>query len=168
MLIPTTCFTCESGCGLLAFVDKKDLSVKKLEGNPAHPGSRGCNCAKGPAVVGMSHHMGRWKPRDHDGNAGNSWVGGEVDIQHADGVWRIHQTTSVGPFVSDDLDSSRIYWDDAGVHQNLTFPVQPDPISGMHCWLQKVRISKLTRTTAMATSWWIPPNPTRSTRNGGP
>jgi hypothetical protein len=26
------------------------------------------------------------------------------------------------------------------VHQNLTFPVQPDPISGMHCWHQAVRV----------------------------
>jgi anaerobic selenocysteine-containing dehydrogenase len=51
MLIPTTCFNCESACGLLAYVDKSDLSVKKLEGNPAHPGSRGRNCAKGPATV---------------------------------------------------------------------------------------------------------------------
>ncbi|MPY96539.1 MAG: molybdopterin-dependent oxidoreductase [Actinophytocola sp.] len=51
MLIPTTCFNCESACGLLAYVDKDDLSVKKLEGNPAHPGSRGRNCAKGPATV---------------------------------------------------------------------------------------------------------------------
>jgi hypothetical protein len=24
------------------------------------------------------------------------------------------------------------------VHQNLTFPVQPDPVSGMHCWHQRV------------------------------
>ncbi|HVE26657.1 MAG TPA: molybdopterin-dependent oxidoreductase [Sporichthya sp.] len=51
MLIPTTCFNCESACGLLAYVDKEDLSIKKLEGNPAHPGSRGRNCAKGPATV---------------------------------------------------------------------------------------------------------------------
>src|SRR5437588_12185309 len=51
MLIPTTCFNCESACGLLAYVDKDDLSVKKLEGNPAHPGSRGRNCAKGPATI---------------------------------------------------------------------------------------------------------------------
>ena len=29
-----------------------------------------------------------------------------------------------------------------GVHQNLTFPVQPDPISGMHCWHQAVRVKK--------------------------
>jgi hypothetical protein len=28
------------------------------------------------------------------------------------------------------------------VPQNLTFPVQPDPISGMHCWHQKVTIQK--------------------------
>src|SRR5262245_43388216 len=47
MLIPTTCFNCESACGMLAYVDKDDdLSVKKLTGNPAHPGSRGRNCAK--------------------------------------------------------------------------------------------------------------------------
>ncbi len=51
MLVPTTCFNCESACGLLAYVDKDDLSVKKVEGNPAHPGSRGRNCAKGPATI---------------------------------------------------------------------------------------------------------------------
>jgi anaerobic selenocysteine-containing dehydrogenase len=43
MLIPTTCFNCESACGLLAHVAKDDLSITKLEGNPAHPGSRGRN-----------------------------------------------------------------------------------------------------------------------------
>jgi anaerobic selenocysteine-containing dehydrogenase len=49
-LVPTVCFNCESGCGLLAYVDKKTFEIKKLEGNPAHPGSRGRNCAKGPAT----------------------------------------------------------------------------------------------------------------------
>ncbi|MFW6058511.1 MAG: molybdopterin-dependent oxidoreductase, partial [Persicimonas sp.] len=49
-LVPTICFNCESGCGLLAYVDKKTYEIKKLEGNPAHPGSRGRNCAKGPAT----------------------------------------------------------------------------------------------------------------------
>ncbi len=38
---------------------------------------------------------------------------------------------------STDPDSSRIWWEDVGVHQNLTHAVQPDPISGAHCWLQK-------------------------------
>ncbi|GAB4162777.1 MAG: molybdopterin-dependent oxidoreductase [Candidatus Promineifilaceae bacterium] len=50
MLIPTVCFNCESACGLLAYVDKETLEVKKFEGNPMHPGSRGRNCAKGPAT----------------------------------------------------------------------------------------------------------------------
>ena len=36
----------------------------------------------------------------------------------------------------------RVWWTDAGVHQNLTFPVQPDPVSGMHCWHQAVRVEK--------------------------
>ena len=50
MLVPTVCFNCESGCGLLAYVDKTTLEIKKFEGNPVHPGSRGRNCAKGPAT----------------------------------------------------------------------------------------------------------------------
>ena len=51
MLVPTTCFNCESACGLLAYVDRETLQVKKFEGNPEHPGSRGRNCAKGPATL---------------------------------------------------------------------------------------------------------------------
>ncbi|MBT8402639.1 MAG: molybdopterin-dependent oxidoreductase, partial [Gemmatimonadetes bacterium] len=51
MLVPTTCFNCESACGLLAYVDKETLQVRKFEGNPEHPGSRGRNCAKGPATL---------------------------------------------------------------------------------------------------------------------
>ena len=50
-LVPTACFNCESGCGLLAYVDKETLQVRKFEGNPEHPGSRGRNCAKGPATL---------------------------------------------------------------------------------------------------------------------
>ena len=30
---------------------RSDLSISKVEGNPAHPGSRGRNCAKGPATI---------------------------------------------------------------------------------------------------------------------
>jgi hypothetical protein len=47
-----------------------------------------------------------------------------------------------GPFESADPDTSRIWWTDVGVHQNLTFQVNPDPISGMHCWHQAVRVSR--------------------------
>src|SRR5689334_19372224 len=50
-LVPTTCFNCESACGLLAYIDKVTGEVQKFEGNPEHPGSRGRNCAKGPATL---------------------------------------------------------------------------------------------------------------------
>jgi len=36
-LVPTTCFNCESACGLLAYVDKETGQVSKFEGNPDHP-----------------------------------------------------------------------------------------------------------------------------------
>ena len=51
MLVPTTCFNCESACGLLAYIDKDTMQIRKFEGNPEHPGSRGRNCAKGPATL---------------------------------------------------------------------------------------------------------------------
>ncbi len=51
MLVPTTCFNCESACGLLAYIDPDTLQVRRFEGNPEHPGSRGRNCAKGPATL---------------------------------------------------------------------------------------------------------------------
>ena len=49
-LVPTICFNCESACGLLAYVDTTTYEIRRFEGNPAHPGSRGRNCAKGPAT----------------------------------------------------------------------------------------------------------------------
>src|SRR5260370_27291612 len=51
MIVPTTCFNCEAGCGLLSYIDKETLKVRKFEGNPYHPRSRGRNCAKGPATI---------------------------------------------------------------------------------------------------------------------
>ncbi len=92
-----------------------------------------------PGVVALSHHMGRWRLRESDGNR---WASGQVDLQRSpEGVWRMRQISGVQPYPSNDPDTERISWDDAGVHQNLAFPVQPDPLSGMHCWLQKVRIT---------------------------
>ncbi len=54
----------------------------------------------------------------------------------------MRQLHGVQPYKSSDPDTERIWWSDAGVHQNLTMPVQPDPISGMHCWHQKVRVTQ--------------------------
>ena len=50
-LVPTTCFNCEAGCGLVAYFDKETGDIAKIEGNPEHPASRGRNCAKGPATL---------------------------------------------------------------------------------------------------------------------
>jgi hypothetical protein len=52
------------------------------------------------------------------------------------------QVHGAQPFPSDDPDSQRVWWTEVGVHQNLTFPVQPDPVSGMHCWHQRVHVQK--------------------------
>ncbi len=46
-IIPSICFNCESACGIIAYVDQQTLDVRKIEGNPLHPGSRGRTCAKG-------------------------------------------------------------------------------------------------------------------------
>ena len=42
-----------------------------------------------------------------------------------------------GAWHSTDPDTARIWWENVGVHQNLTHAVQPDPVSGAHCWHQK-------------------------------
>src|ERR1043165_5106827 len=54
-LVPTTCFNCEAACGLLAYIDQDTGDIRKLEGNPLHPGSRGRICAKGPATINQVH-----------------------------------------------------------------------------------------------------------------
>ncbi|RMF85760.1 MAG: formate dehydrogenase [Nitrospinota bacterium] len=94
-----------------------------------------------PGVVACSHHLGRWRLHDQQGN--ERWSSALVDLQQeAPGRWRIRQREGVRPFSSTDPDSERIWWKEVGVHQNFTFPVHPDPISGQHCWHQKVRIEK--------------------------
>jgi hypothetical protein len=94
-----------------------------------------------PGVCALSHHMGRWRLHDTEGSR---WVSGLVNITHPHGpnTWLLRYQRSVAPFASDDPDSQRIWWSDPGVHQNLAFAVQPDPWSGQHCWLQKVRLER--------------------------
>jgi anaerobic selenocysteine-containing dehydrogenase len=91
-----------------------------------------------PGVVACSHHMGRWKT----GEDGQRQMMATVSLKHEGTSWALRRERNVEPFASADADTSRIWWTDAGVHQNLTFPVQPDPISGMHCWHQAVRVKK--------------------------
>ena len=93
-----------------------------------------------PGVVACSHHMGRWRLQD---TAMERWSSALVDLTpQGEGRWQMRHRQGVLPFESSDPDSKRIWWSDVGVHQNLTFPVHPDPISGMHCWHQKVKLEK--------------------------
>ena len=91
-----------------------------------------------PGVVACSHHLGRWRRfEDHGSDRWNSAV---VDLSEQSGHWTMRQKKGVTSWKSSDSDSERLWWSDGGVHQNLAMPVQPDPISGQHCWHQKVRI----------------------------
>jgi anaerobic selenocysteine-containing dehydrogenase len=91
-----------------------------------------------PGVIACSHHLGRWRLQESTG--GERWSTALVDLRaDTPGKWRMRHLHGVRPFESADGDSQRVWWEDAGVHQNLTFPVHPDPVSGQHCWHQKVR-----------------------------
>jgi hypothetical protein len=63
-----------------------------------------------------------------------------VDLRRGESGWQMQRLAAAGPYESENPDSQRIWWSDTGVHQNLTFGVHPDPISGMHCWHQAVRV----------------------------
>jgi anaerobic selenocysteine-containing dehydrogenase len=91
-----------------------------------------------PGVVACSHHMGRWKLHQD----GQRQMMATVTLDRRADGWKLRRQTDVGPYDSSDPDTRRIWWTDAGVHQNLTFPVHPDPVSGMHCWHQAVRVRK--------------------------
>jgi hypothetical protein len=65
-----------------------------------------------------------------------------VDLAQRGEEWSIRRLQGAAPYASSDPDTQRIWWSDVGVHQNLTFAVHPDPVSGMHCWHQAVRVRK--------------------------
>jgi anaerobic selenocysteine-containing dehydrogenase len=91
-----------------------------------------------PGVVACSHHMGRWRL---DAN-GHRLMSAVVRLEHEGDRWDMHRVSGATPFESSDPDTKRIWWSDVGVHQNLTFAVHPDPISGMHCWHQAVTVTR--------------------------
>lgn len=91
-----------------------------------------------PGVIACSHHLGRWRLAEGDGT--NRIASALVNLHEQEGQWQLRQQHGVQPYSSNDPDTERIWWQDAGVHQNLTMPVQPDPISGAHCWHQRVTV----------------------------
>ena len=94
-----------------------------------------------PGVVACSHHMGRWSPEGQTGGQRQAMATVALDA-------RRRRTGGCGAGPASRRSSrptptpGRIWWTDVGVHQNLTFPVHPDPVSGMHCWHQAVRVRR--------------------------
>ena len=119
-----------------------------------------------PGVLGMSHHLGRWRLNEDTG--GPRVASALVRItRESGGRYVMKQVHGATPFESNDPDSGRIWWSEVGVHQNLTFPVQPDPVSGMHCWHQRVHLEKArTRRQLRRHRRRHRPRRTSSTKNG--
>lgn len=95
-----------------------------------------------PGVIAMSHHLGRWRLQEEAGV--NALASALVELgEDPDGTFSLRQIHGARPYQTSDPDTARIWWQDVGVHQNITHAVHPDPISGMHCWHQKaLNVSK--------------------------
>ena len=93
-----------------------------------------------PGIVACSHHVGRWRMYQNLG--GQTQASSLVDLQREGSRFRLRIKHGAEPsHRPDDPDAKNVWWKEVGVNQNLTFPVQPDPVSGMHCWHQKVTVS---------------------------
>jgi anaerobic selenocysteine-containing dehydrogenase len=92
-----------------------------------------------PGVIACSHHLGRWRLNK---NEGSRWGAVRVEFNRTKEGVLMRYAEPPAPFKSADPDTSRIWWTDSGVHQNLAFPVQADPVSGNNCWHQKVKVEK--------------------------
>ena len=88
-----------------------------------------------PGIIAISHHLGRWRlKRDEGIGQGMSAL---VDLDQDGTQHGLRVQAQGAAWDSPDPDTARIWWQDVGVHQNLTHAVHPDPISGAHCWHQK-------------------------------
>ena len=101
-----------------------------------------------PGVVAASHHMGRWRLREDAGM--ERWSSALVDmVEQADGVTfrRVH---GVRPWQSSDPSSSRVWWSDAGVHQNITFPCTPTRSAACTAGTRRCEFVQLSRAISYA------------------
>lgn len=118
-----------------------------------------------PGVLACSHHAGRWRVvnqvevADFERGLGVMRVGspraelgaeGPVrTLRAVEGIkpFQVEATREFGergwPFAEFNRDLDNISWDGlSGVWQNAVHHPHPDPISGMHCWHQKVLLEK--------------------------
>jgi len=107
-----------------------------------------------PGVLGMSHHLGRWRLDEQRGNRNASAL---VTIDRQGSGYKVSQVHGARPFASSDPDSSRIWWSDVGVHQNLTFPVQPES-SQRHALLASARDAREGRTRGQVRRYLVDTN----------
>ena len=94
-----------------------------------------------PGVIAISHHLGRWRLQEDKGVSRGSSNLVELN-DDGKGGFRLRVLHGATAWESSDPDTSRIWWSDVGVTQNLTHAVHPDPVSGVHCWLQKAKVRK--------------------------
>jgi hypothetical protein len=89
-----------------------------------------------PGIIAISHHLGRWRLQEDSGvNRGSSSL---VKLEEdGKGGFLLRVLHGAQPYRSADPDTGRIWWSEVGVSQNLAHGVHPDPVSGVHCWLQK-------------------------------
>jgi anaerobic selenocysteine-containing dehydrogenase len=91
-----------------------------------------------PGVIAISHHLGRWRLQEDSGvNRGASNL--VKLIEDGKGGFLMRVVHGAQAYESSDPDTNRVWWSEVGVSQNLTHGVHPDPVSGVHCWLQKAK-----------------------------
>ncbi len=118
-----------------------------------------------PGILSCSHHAGRWRVLNdikipgfeqplHMMRLGAPLAeitedGSTRSMTNKEGIKPIHveSTKEFGekgwPFAAFNKDLDNISWDGlSGVWQNAVHHPHPDPISGMHCWHQKVLLEK--------------------------
>ncbi len=104
-----------------------------------------------PGTLACSHHAGRWKLKNSvkvegfDKELGVMGMGAPLSEIKTDGsIGELKYIEGVKPmkpwqFAEYNKDLDNIWWDGlSGSWQNSVAPAHPDPISGMHCWHQKV------------------------------
>lgn len=117
-----------------------------------------------PGVLACSHHSGRWRLvnavdvgwEQKLGILGSAAPvatmtesGTTRQLGYTEGISKRHVTPTKEfgekgwPFAAFNQDLDNVSWDGmTGVWQNATHHPHPDPISGMHCWHQKVLLEK--------------------------
>ena len=122
-----------------------------------------------PGVIACSHHLGRWRLQESTRRRALVHRAGGPARETPGDAGGCGTSTGCGRSTSADPDSERVWWEDAGVHQNLTFPVHPDPGERPALLASEgARRSAPPPTSATATCSSTPTGPTRCTGAGSP